>query len=63
MEPYQERVVEEMTELCEKINKLSAFNHSPHFVHLPREERGRLKIQYHIMKVYESVLRERIENF
>ncbi len=63
MEPYQERVISEMTELAERINKLSAFIGSSPFVHLPYSERSRLKIQYHIMKAYESILKERIEEF
>lgn len=62
MEPYQEIVVEELNELSKKISKLSAFIQSNQFTQLLYHERSRLKIQYHVMKAYESILRERIED-
>jgi len=67
MQPHQQRVVDEKSELDTKLEKLKAFignlNPSAIFEGLPPVERGRLIRQASIMEEYSDVLRERIVNF
>jgi len=61
--PYQQRVVEEKTELSAKLDKLETFHDSATYACLPPDEQSRLTRQLYIMKLYEQVLSERIADF
>jgi len=64
MLPHQQRVVDEKTELDEKLQKLNVFIlTSPLFAQLQDEEKERLQRQFSIMRDYTSVLGERIAAF
>ena len=69
MQPHQQRVVDEKTELDAKLEKLKAFignsglNPSAIFEGLPPAERSRLVRQASIMEEYSDILRERIAQF
>ena len=63
MKPYQQRVVNERTELEEKLTKLNVFIADGVFEGLPEEERLRLARQAVAMKDYLDVLNERIAAF
>ncbi len=63
MQPHQQRVVDEKTELDEKRQKLGEFKSTDLFASLPWQEQERLNTQAHIMTMYSSVLGERIANF
>jgi hypothetical protein len=62
--PYQKRVVEEKTDLDDKITKLANFiNTSEDFLELPDVEQARLSEQLTIMTRYSDILSERIKYF
>ena len=64
MEAHQQRVVDEKTELDEKLEKLNSFiTSSPIFGELPTAEKNRLERQKVYMLLYSHVLQERIEAF
>ena len=63
MKPHQQRVIDEKTELDDKISRLSPFLEGETFKTLSEAEQVRLKIQLSIMKVYSNILEERIEHF
>ena len=64
LKPHQQRVVEEKSDLDEKIAKLKDFtNNNPVFATLPEDEQARLTRQYDIMLAYSAVLGERIAAF
>lgn len=65
LQPHQQRVVVEKTELDEKLSKLSAFISSENFTVFVKDEaeRGRLVCQEEVMKDYSAILAERIEAF
>lgn len=63
MQPHQERVVTELSELTDKRTKLEAFFNTAMFKHLPPDEQARMERQARIMRTYEDVLEERIRNF
>lgn len=64
MQPHQQRVVDEKSELDIKIKALSDFIQSSHiYANLPQEEQSRLLEQYGIMCNYSDVLGRRIEAF
>lgn len=64
MQPHQQRVVDEKTELDEKATALSNFiNTNPTFETLDRAEQVRLKEQNDIMWRYSEILGERISAF
>lgn len=63
MEAFQQRVVDEETELNAKIEKLTAFLHGETFDGLPLVERARLSQQLTYMLSYSAVLHERIDAF
>jgi len=63
MQPHQQRVVDEKTELDEKIEKLNTFTDTDIFKVLPVAEQGRLVRQLAIMNNYSGVLGERIAAF
>ena len=64
MQPHQQRVVDEKTELDKKAKALSDFiGLNPIFETIETQERERLKRQNDIMWQYSEVLGERIEAF
>jgi hypothetical protein len=66
MQPYQERVVNELKELSEKREKLATFLAGPPsstLYSLPSDEQTRLRRQLDIMVQYEGILQERIDHF
>jgi len=63
MLPHQQRVVDEKTELDEKLTKLEAFFKTAIFMGLDSKEQDRLMRQSTYMNSYSEVLRERIDNF
>jgi hypothetical protein len=64
MQPHQQRVIDEKTELDEKLSKLHDFiQDNPMFKTLPEDEQKRLGRQDFIMAEYSNILRERIEAF
>jgi len=63
MQPHQERVVTEKSELDEKLTKLNAFIGGKTYEALPEAERIRLARQANIMHEYSFVLAERIAAF
>lgn len=64
MEPHERRVVQELSELTSRYEKLKLFiNASTTFEALPALEKDRLHRQLGIMGAYMDVLRERIANF
>lgn len=62
-QPHQTRVVDEKTQLDEKLDKLLDFLHTSLFETLPQAEQNRLKLQSMIMAAYSEVLRQRIGAF
>ena len=63
METYQQRVVDEKSELDDKRKKLEEFLYTDTFVSLNDGERGLLQTQYILMGNYSDVLQSRIEGF
>ena len=63
MEPYQQRVVEELKEIEGRREKICAFLESEKGKQLPEAEKRRMTRQYFILNLYELVLEERIANF
>jgi hypothetical protein len=64
MQPHQQRVAEEKTELDAKVKALRDFIQSnPIYGNLPQEEKTRLLEQYNIMCDYSDVLGSRISAF
>lgn len=63
MEPHQERVVAEKTELDKKLVGLSSFIPTQIFLRLDVAEQSRLKRQMVAMQDYSVVLGERIAAF
>jgi hypothetical protein len=63
MQPYQERVVIEKTELDEKLVKLKEFFKSNIYKELDVYEMDRLQRQAEFMKSYSDILGERIAAF
>lgn len=61
--PYQQRVVDERTELLERTNKLAAFLVTPTFDRLADDEQTRLRDQLEYMVGYDRILSERIAAF
>lgn len=63
MEAYQQRVVDEKTELDAKIEKLLEFRASPNIRIVSPEARNLLRRQALAMQEYSDVLGERIAQF
>lgn len=64
MQPHQQRVVDEKTELDKKAWALSEFiGLNPIFENIDSAEQERLKIQNDIMWQYSEILAERIATF
>lgn len=62
--PHQQRVLDEHTQLFDRVNKLGAFiNNSETFKTLPAEEMQRLMRQHSLMMQYQDVLEARISDF
>lgn len=61
--PHQQRVVDEKSQLDEKLEKLLAFLDNPIFAGLPVAEQNRLSRQISYMREYSIVLGERIDAF
>lgn len=63
--PHQLRVLEELSQLSERLTKLSAFINGAGkiFSALSAEEQNRLRKQEAFMREYQSILAERIANF
>lgn len=63
MQPHQQRVLDERTELADKTEKLAKFFSGSIFASLALEERSRLGRQLGLMRAYLEVLDARIEAF
>lgn len=61
--PHQQRVIDEKTELDDKISRLKPFFTSAIFAGLPQPERERMCRQLPLMEQYSEVLGERIAAF
>lgn len=60
MEAYQERMVEEMTQLLERTNKLNDFISSEKFFDIPKEKRVLMTVQKNAMEQYAMILGYRL---
>ena len=63
MQEFQQRVVDEKTELDLKISKLESFLDTELFRSLDRDEQVRMTQQYVVMKRYSEILQSRINHF
>jgi len=63
MEEYQQRVVNEKSELDRKLYLLIVFLDGETFKTLPSEEQERMQRQLVVMKEYSKILNERIAAF
>lgn len=64
MQPHQQRVVDERTELETKHTALKSFiDTNEAFTKLPVAEQARMHLQYAIMRDYINVLSDRIKYF
>lgn len=64
MKPYQDRVVAELADLQDKTNKLINFiGHPEAFEALPVEDQVLLRLQAEYMRLYLSILRDRVARF
>ena len=63
LQPHEQRVVDERTELIEKITKLHAFFRTQIFENLQEEDQNLLEEQVQLMMNYSDVLLKRINRF
>lgn len=64
MQTFQQRVIDEKTDLDNKLSALGNFiDTNPIFDALPADERERLRAQYAVMRVYSEILGRRITAF
>jgi hypothetical protein len=63
IQPHQQRVIDEKTDLDAKREKLGEFKKTATFAGLPWQEQERLNTQAHIMTMYSAVLGARIAEF
>jgi len=63
LQPHEQRVVDERTELIEKITKLHAFFKTEIFDNLQEEDQNLLEEQVQLMMNYSDVLLKRINRF
>jgi len=63
MLPYQDRVVEEKSDLDSNIEKLANFIESTMFDDVEPEEQERMANQLNVMRELSDILGERIDNF
>jgi len=62
-QPYQQRVVDERAELDQKLEKLATFLESSASSNIAKDEKMRMVKQAIAMRLYSSILSERIEAF
>ena len=60
---FQQRVIDEQTELAIKLGKLREFNNGTFFPSLPVDEQLRLQMQANAMMIYLYILNSRIAAF
>lgn len=63
MQPHEQRVVDEQSELEGKLYKLSEFTKTSTFELLATEEKTLLRMQLEVMRTYSSILGLRIARF
>ncbi|QQV91678.1 hypothetical protein OXC43_gp87 [Klebsiella phage vB_KpP_FBKp27] len=63
MQPHEQRVVDEQSELEGKLHKLSEFTKTSTFELLATEDKTLLRMQLEVMRTYSSILGLRITNF
>lgn len=63
LQPHQQRVVDEKSDLDGRLEKLISFFASPLFSGLELDEQARLKRQAEVMGEYSTILGERISRF
>lgn len=63
MQMYQHRVINEKTDLDDRLEKLSGFVGCTVFLGLPAAEQDRLRLQLSLMQQLSTVLADRIEAF
>lgn len=63
LQPHEQRVVDERTDLIEKITKLHAFLKTEIFENLQEKDQELLEEQVQIMMNYSDVLLKRINRF
>lgn len=63
MQPHEQRVIVEKSELDEKIEKLESFMGKDFILTLPDDEQLRLTQQLTAMKHYSDILGDRINHF
>jgi hypothetical protein len=63
MQPHQQRVVDEKTELDDKLGKLVKFYDTDIYAKLDEAERVRLSRQGQVMSEYSDILGQRIAAF
>lgn len=63
MPPHQLRVLEELAQLSERLQKLTAFFDTERYRSLDVDERGRLKEQSLFMGEYQRIMAERVAAF
>ncbi|UOX39416.1 hypothetical protein [Klebsiella phage GADU21] len=63
MQPHEQRVVDEQSELEGKLHKLSEFTKTSTFELLATEEKTLLRMQLEVMRTYSSILGLRIARF
>lgn len=61
--PHQERVIQEYTELAEKVQKLDLFIDSKIYNELELDDQHLLQLQLYVMSDYLSILERRIDRF
>jgi len=62
-QPYQQRVIDEQTELAIKLGKLRTFNKGEVFQSLRLDEQLRMQMQERAMALYIWILNSRIADF
>jgi hypothetical protein len=60
LEPHQQRMIDEHSELSQRLSDLRRFFDNPYFKDLPEAERVRMKAQELFMTGYENILSQRI---
>ena len=63
MQPFQQRVIDERSELDQKIKALDAFTHGEIYKTLPPPEKADMAAQLHTMRTYSYLLASRIARF
>ena len=63
MQPHEQRVVDEQSELEDKLRRLNDFTKTSTFDLLASEDRTLLRMQLEVMRTYSSILGLRIARF